>query len=176
MYTNKQIKAIRKIIRNAGSFNPMLAGEIPTNQGVVLTDGIIVVRNHSSFGEDVCASDTRERIGREINEKLDIMTAEAKSLVEHPFRMKKVIKKLRALCKEYVVTDRYGHSFINIEGSVFDTDKLFTAFDAVGSKACGFFASAPYLLEGEKYMIIEPENADYEKDVHAVLLPVIKGR
>ena len=52
--TKKTITAAHKIVMRARNFNTMLAGEIPTENGIIITDGILTVHSPVSFGEPSC--------------------------------------------------------------------------------------------------------------------------
>ena len=52
--TKKKIGAAHRIIARARSFNTMLAGEIPADNGVIVTDGIVTAFSPVSFGEPRC--------------------------------------------------------------------------------------------------------------------------
>ena len=92
-------------------------------------------------------------------------------MVQQPFELKKVASTISALCKQYSITDRFKKTTINIDGMVFETNRLIDAFDVVGRKACGYIARNSDLFDGSDYLVIEPENADYENDIYAIVLP-----
>jgi len=61
--TKKCISAANKIIMAEKSYDAMLAGEIPVDNGVVLTDGLSLVFSPMSFGLSRCLSDNYDLVG-----------------------------------------------------------------------------------------------------------------
>ena len=169
--TKKTIAAAHKIVMRARSFDTMLSGEIPTENGVIITDGILTVHSPVSFGEPQCMHRNPVCAGGNLKTKLIEATNVEKRLANKPFELRKVASTICGLCKEFAKTNEYKKSFVTIEGLVFDSVRLVNAFDIVGRKACGYIANHPNLFNGSSYLIIEPENVDYENDIYAILLP-----
>lgn len=169
--TKKKISAAHRIIVRARSFDTMLAGEIPTDNGVIVTDGIVTAFSPVSFGEPRCLTNDPVCAGGYLLSKLKTAVHVEKSLVQQPFELKKVASTISSLCKQYSITDRFKKTTINIDGMVFETNRLIDAFDVVGRKACGYIARNSDLFDGSDYLVIEPESADYENDIYAIVLP-----
>jgi len=148
----------------------MLAGEIPVSNGVILTDGFILLHNPESFGERRCLCSNYIHVGGVLLQKLRAAIDVERHLIESPFRFEKVSTKLRKLCKEHSVEDEFKRSFITIGEAVFDTRRLINAFEAVGGKVCGYLANTTEHFNGSSYLIIEPTDYDSTKNACAILL------
>ena len=61
--TKKCVAAANKIVMAAKSYDAMLAGEIPVDGGVILTDGLSLVFSPVSFALSKCLSDNYELVG-----------------------------------------------------------------------------------------------------------------
>ena len=168
--TKKCVAAANKIVMAAKSYDAMLAGEIPVDGGVILTDGLSLVFSPVSFALSKCLSDNYELVGGRLKNILINACNVDKVLVDKPFQLKKVSSKLYNLCKEHSIQNEHGQKFLDIEGSFFDIRQLLNIFGVVGRKACGYLGENPELFGGNKFLIIEPEECDYENDAFGVLL------
>ena len=159
------------MITSAQNFDPMLAGEIPVEDGVIITDGVTLLHSPESFGEDRCLSTDYDRLGAELIEKLNKAMDNDRLLVEDPFRLKRVSRSIRKRCDQCAITNEYGQSFVYIYGEPFNAKCLINAFEAVGTMACGYIASKPDLFYGKPYLIIESASSEYGGGIRAILIP-----
>ena len=154
----------------------MLAGEIPVDGGVVVTDGQTLLFSPVSFGLPACLSLSSAKVGGVLLDQLRKARQSEKRLVTEPFTLKKVASCLPQLCKNYADSIGLDHEVIPFHGVSFSAQKAIRAFDAVGSRACGFLVRAADVFDGKPFLIIEPEACDVNNDIHAVLLSRERGR
>lgn len=62
-FTKKAKNAVHRIVVSAQSYDPMLAGEIPIDDGVVVTDGFTLLHSPKSFGEVRCLCSNYFQVG-----------------------------------------------------------------------------------------------------------------
>lgn len=181
--TKKRAAAVDRIIQDGRSIDAMLSGEIPTSDGIVITDGFVLVHSATEIGRKACKV-TAVNMGETLHDKF--LTAYKTSdeeiyAVSHPFELKKVASTLHEQCKQYQTTNRFKQSFITLIGTnkegksvsaTFNVRHLINAFECVGRKAVGTLCVNNNLFNGSCFLLIEPNDhyGDLSQEMHAIVL------
>lgn len=94
----------------------------------------------------------------------------ARKPITNPIRLEKVASTLKGYAKTHADINRFGFKSVRFEEAVFGVRQLCAIFDIVGRKAVGYIAQSPELFEGEKFMVVLPEDFNRGTDTYGILL------
>lgn len=166
--TKRMIAAADKIAKSALCFDISLAGEIPVDNGVLLTDGLALVYSPQSFGLTKCS---RSDVGEKLQELLLSAVSSRGEIVEKPFRFEKVASDLGIKITQHERTDRYGESFLDIGEYSFHSGRVLNLFIVTGRKSVGTLARNDELFGGLPYLVVAPIDFSITDDIYGLLLP-----
>ena len=161
----------------------MMTGEIPTDDGVVVTDGFVLIHSAAELGRKSCKATAVDSGGVLRSRFITAYNTPVENIytISEPFELKKVASTLRNLCKQYQATNRFKQSFITFIGThntkepiaaTFNVRHLVNAFDCVGRTAQGVLCQNPELFNGMAFLLIEPAECpnDLRYGIHAIVM------
>lgn len=185
--TKKQVAAIERVICSCAS-DPRhreMAGEAPVSDGIIITDGAVLIHAPESLGMKQGKWKDLSR-AEKMNACLHAPYESGSEFyrVEEPITNGKTSSKLRAILKEHTFVSPDGnHVAVSLSAhdlhgeelsASFDFTRLVSAFEAVGKDAVAYIGRSYSALSHLPYLLVEPIDVagKFEYGIHAIVLPL----